>query len=304
MDVSVIIVNYNTKDLTVNCIKSIYASESKYSFEIILVDNASTDGTVDAIRDLFPQVRIVENTENVGFARANNQAAEITAGRYLYVLNSDTEIEKDVIENVVSYGDVNPDVGVVGTKVVFPDGKLYGNFYKFQTFFTEFMFFTVWLIKSKHWSIFHLNKYNEYSDSEAFEVDVISGCSMFVKRKVYEKIELFDDKFFMYYEDGEFCYRAKKNRFLTIYLPTTFITHIHKGSVKNTYDDHKILVTCFKSACIYMECIKSRFHAHMFKAICSFMWFNELMVLGLINVLFEKDKVKKKIHMLKALLKG
>ena len=137
MDISVILVNYNTKDLTINCIRSVNASQSRYSFEIILVDNASSDGSVDLIRKLFPEVKIIENKQNVGFARANNQAAAVAAGRYLYILNSDTEIEKNVFENAVTYGDDNEHAGIIGTKVVFTNGELQENFYKFPTIMSE-----------------------------------------------------------------------------------------------------------------------------------------------------------------------
>jgi GT2 family glycosyltransferase len=103
MDVSVIIINYNTKDLTIDCIKSIFDSKTKYSYEVIVVDNASSDGSVEAIKHLFPQVTTIVNKVNVGFGRANNQAAAITTGRYLYLINSDTVIDANVIDRVVCY---------------------------------------------------------------------------------------------------------------------------------------------------------------------------------------------------------
>jgi hypothetical protein len=304
MDVSIIIVNYNTKDLTINCVKSIYASKTRYSFEIIIVDNASSDGSVESIRSLFPKVRIIENKQNIGFARANNQAAAVSVGRYLYILNSDTEIEKDVIEKAVSYGDLNPKVGVIGTKVILQNGKLQDNFYKFPTFLSELIFFTLGIIKSKDWFLFRLNKYKSYSLDKPFEVDVISGCSMFVKREVYKQIGLFNDKFFMYYEDSEFCYRVKKHGFKNIYLPTSFVRHIHKGSIKENSEDLKVLVSCFKSACIYFRCVKNWFYAQVFKSICLLMWFNELILLKLLFIFVRNKKLRRKINMLRALLNG
>lgn len=304
MDVSVIIVNYNTKELTLNCLRSIYGSVTKYSFEIFLVDNDSSDGSAAAIREQFPNVRIIENIQNVGFARANNQAAEISTGRYMYILNSDTEIEGDVLEKVITYGDRNPDVGLIGTKVVFPDGQLYGNFYMFQTFLSELMFFTIGIIKQRHWSFFHSNKYKEFSLEEPSDVDVISGCSLFVKRSVYDTMGLFNDRFFMYYEDGEFCYRVKKKGFRAVYLPTSSIKHIHKGSVKGNDNEFIVLVECFRSACIYFSCINGRFSSMMFKAICKFFWMLELMLLGLMLTVTGNEKAKRKVNVLQALLRG
>jgi GT2 family glycosyltransferase len=304
MDVSVIIVNYKTKELTTNCIKSVYASKTGYSFEIILVDNASSDGSVEAIRSHFPDVRIIESKENVGFARANNMAAKIAVGRYLYILNSDTEIENDVIEKLVAYGDLNEDAGIIGTKVVFPSGELQENYYKFPSLLSELVFFLIGIIKMKDWSIFHLNKYERYLLNEPREVDVIAGCSLIVKRKVYEQIGLFNEKFFMYYEDGEFCYRVKKSGYKSIYLPTVLVTHIHMGTSKGNARNFKLLASCFKSACIYFRCIKNSFYALLFKVICFVAWFIELILLRLLFVITKKEKIKSKINMLKALLTG
>lgn len=302
MDVSVIIINYNTKDLVINCIRSVYASETRYSYEIILVDNASSDGTVEAIRNSFPDVRIINNKENVGFGRANNQAANVSRGKYLYILNSDTEIEKNVIETVVTYGDTHEKAGVIGTRSVFPNGETQINFYKSPTFMSEFVFFAFRIIKSGKWFLFSLNKYKHYSLNEPFEVDVITGCSMFVKRAVYDEIGLFNEKFFMYYEDAEFCYRVKKTKFKCIYLPTVFIKHLHLGSAKEDRKKHKLLISGFDSACIYFTCVKNRWYAYLFRASNLIAWSIELLLMKICAVIVRNDKLAKKISMLKTLL--
>lgn len=302
MDVSVIIINYNTKKLTINCIRSIYASETSYTYEIIVVDNASSDGSVEEIRNSFPDVRIIDNKENVGFSKANNQAAAVVSGRYLYILNSDTEIEKDVIETVVSYGDTHEEAGVIGTRSVFPDGKTQINFYKSPTFLSEFVFFAFRIIKSGKWFLFNLNKYRHYSLNEPFEVDVISGCSLFVKREVYDEIGLFNERFFMYYEDAEFCYRVKKTEFKCIYLPTVFIKHFHLGSAKEDRKKYKLLISTFDSACIYFTCVKNIWYAYLFRVSNLIAWGIELLLMQLCSVIVRKDKLAKKTSMLKTLL--
>jgi GT2 family glycosyltransferase len=302
-DVSVIIVNYNTKDLTINCLKSVYASKTKYSFEIILVDNASSDRSVQSIKNIFPEVRIIENKENIGFARANNQATHISNGRYLYVLNSDTEIDVDVIERAVSYGESNRMVGIIGTKVVSLNGNLQENFYKFPTLFSEWIFFTFGIIKSSNLFLFNLNKYKKtFPLNSAFEVDVISGTSMFVKREVYEKCGLFNEDFFMYYEDGEFCHRVKEAGFKSVYFPIVQVKHFHKGSSINSEENLKVLISCFNGALIYFKNVKNDFTAISFKIACYFVWFIELGLLELALKFKGKDKIIKKINMLKALL--
>lgn len=303
MDVSVIIVNYNTKYLTINCLRSVYSSETGNSYEILMVDNASTDGSVEAIRSLFPEVRIIENNQNVGFARANNQAAAIASGRYLYILNSDTEIEKDVIEKTVSFGDLNEDVGIIGTKAILPDKTIQENYYKFPTLLSEWIFFVFGIIKSSSMFLFKTNKYKtEPNLSSPFEVDVISGTSMFVKREVYEKCGLFNNEFFMYYEDVEFCYRVKKHGFKRIYLPTIKVDHIIKGSSRNYKDNLKVLIACFRSCCIYFGITKNWFFTVTFKTLCFSMWFLELIILRLILILKKDENLLGKIYMLQALL--
>lgn len=304
MDVSVLIINYNTKDLTANCIKSIYASDTKYSFEIILVDNASSDSSVDSIEKIFPKVRLIENKQNVGFARANNQAANVAAGRYLYILNSDTEIEKDVIDKVISYGDSNKKAGIIGTMVIFPDGHLQKNFYKFPSFFSELIFFTLGIIKSNDWFLFNLNKYKGNQITEPFEVDVIAGCSMFVRRQVYEELGLFDEKFFMYYEDSEFCHRVKNSGYQCIYFPMSVVEHMHKGSASKNDDNFKLLLSCFKGACLYFTKVRSSAYSALFIRLCRIVWFIEIVILEVILIFRKNNKITRKINMLRSLLNG
>lgn len=304
VDVSVIIVNYNTKSLTVNCIKSVYASDTGYSFEIILVDNASSDGSVDLIRNLFPKVRVIENKQNTGFARANNQAAEVTFGRYLYILNSDTEIEKDVIEKIVSYGDTSTIYGIIGTKTVYPGGNLDENFYKFPSFLSEFIFFAIGIYKSKDWPLFHIKKYKNYPLTEPVEVDVIAGCSMFVKRDVYKQLGLFNEEFFMYYEDVELCFRLRKSGYKCMYFPAALVKHIHMGSSKKKDGNFKLLVECFRSACIYFKYSKNPLYAQGFKMICYFSWSLEIAASQCLYIFKRDEKIKRKINMLCSLLRG
>ncbi len=301
MDVSVIIVNYNTKNLAINCIKSVYASVTKYSYEVILVDNGSSDSSVETIRSLFPKVNIVENKQNVGFGKANNQAARIATGRYLYILNNDTEIDTDVIDKVITYGDLNEMVGIIGTRVVFYNGKLQKTFFRFPTLLSELIFFVVGIIKSNDWAIFHLNKYRKYQLDSAFDVDVITGCSMFVKQAVYKNTGLFNEDYFMYYEDSEFCYRVKKAGFKCVYFPMVSITHYHMGSSKQD-NEFKPLTYSFSSACTYFKNVKGEAHSTFFNRICRGVWTVELILFKLLARIINQDNIKNKRNMLITLL--
>src|SRR5690606_6381167 len=124
MDLSILIVNYNKRELTLDALRSVYRSQTNYTFEVILIDNHSTDGSVEAIKEEFPQVTIIENQENVGFAKANNQGIRRAAGRYILLLNSDTIIQPATLEIMLRFMDQHPNIGASGCKVVLPDGSL------------------------------------------------------------------------------------------------------------------------------------------------------------------------------------
>lgn len=124
VDVSILIVNYNTCRLTMDCLRSVYDSETNFSYEIILIDNNSHDDSVEMISREFPGVILIANNDNVGFARANNQGMEASSGRYVLLLNSDTVVRKDTLETMISFMDGRPDVGASGCKIILPDGSL------------------------------------------------------------------------------------------------------------------------------------------------------------------------------------
>lgn len=126
MDLSIIIVNYNTRQLTLDCIASVYESRTEYAYEIILIDNHSSDGTVEAVAEQFPEVRLIANQENTGFAKANNQGLAIASGRYSLLLNSDTVVQQDTLQTMLSFMDApeNKKVGAAGCKIILPDGSL------------------------------------------------------------------------------------------------------------------------------------------------------------------------------------
>lgn len=124
VDVSIIILNYNTCRLTMDCLRSVYDSETRYSYEIILIDNNSHDHSVETISKEFPDVLLIANSENVGFAKGNNQGMEVASGRYLLLLNSDTVVRKDTLETMAQFMDSRPDLGASGCKVILPDGSL------------------------------------------------------------------------------------------------------------------------------------------------------------------------------------
>lgn len=124
MDVSILVVNYNTCQLTLDCLQSVYASKSQYRYEVIVIDNHSSDGSVEAIRAAYPEITLIANKNNTGFAKANNQGMEVASGRYVLLLNSDTLVQPDTLDTMIQFMDTHPEMGASGCKVILPDGSL------------------------------------------------------------------------------------------------------------------------------------------------------------------------------------
>ncbi|MBD2864814.1 glycosyltransferase family 2 protein [Paenibacillus oceani] len=248
MDVSIIIVNYNTKQLTSNCINSLIHSKcTDPTYEIILVDNASYDGSVEEITSKYPEVKVIKNTENFGFAKANNQGIAIASGKYILLLNSDTIVEPGTLGTIISFMDENPKIGASGCKVVLPDGSLDKACRRgFPTPLTTFYYvsgLSKLFPKSPHFNAYHM----EYlSEDDSYPVDCLVGAFMMVRREVIDQVGMLDERFFMYFEDTDWCYRIQQAGWINYYYPMTQITHFKRGSSRGrpfriTYEFHRAM---------------------------------------------------------------
>jgi hypothetical protein len=229
MDLAVIIVNFNTKEKLRDCLQSVFNSQTRYNFQVWVVDNASGDGSAEMVKKEFPQVRLIENQENVGFAKASNQALRQARGRYYLLLNSDAEVLPDTFDKMIFFMDNNPTVGISGCKVVKGDGKLdlacRRSFPNPVNAFFRVAGLSFLFAKSR------MASYNltYLPEDEVVEVDSVMGAFLLIRREVMEQIGLLDEDFFMYGEDLDWCYRAKKAGFKVMYVPLTTVIH-HKGS--------------------------------------------------------------------------
>ncbi|WP_435922655.1 glycosyltransferase family 2 protein [Paenibacillus sp. DYY-L-2] len=230
MDLSIIIVSYNTCRLTVDCLESVYGSETVYSYEVIVVDNASKDDSVQAIQESFPQVRLIANNDNTGFAKANNQAMEIAQGRYVLLLNSDTIVQKDTFQTMIAYMDGHPDLGAAGCKIILPDGTLdkacrRGFPTPSASFYYAFGFSKLFPANPR------FNQYQlGYKDpNETYPIDCLVGAFMLVRQETIRQVGRLDETFFMYGEDIDWCYRIKQAGWGIHYHPATYIVH-YKGA--------------------------------------------------------------------------
>lgn len=218
MDISIIIVNWNTAELTLQCLDSIYRTECRSKFEIIVVDNGSTDNSINLISQKFPDVRIIANDRNLGFAKANNLGIAAGSGRYFLLLNSDTIVLTGSFDKLISVADAHPVIGVIGPKLLNMDGTLQRSWAGFPTFWSE---------------LIGINFRYRRSIPEfpfTFEVDWIMGACMLVRSETVRDVGLLDENFFMYSEETDWCYRIKKKGWDVWYLSAAEICHLGGGS--------------------------------------------------------------------------
>jgi hypothetical protein len=228
-------VNYNVKDFLLQCLKSIDTAGEQLNVETIVIDNNSSDGSVEFLKPLFPNVIFRKLSENYGFAKANNIGFDIAQGKYILVLNPDTLLEENTLLKMFSFMESNPDVGCAGCKVLNPDGS-------FQLACRR-GFPTPWASFSK---LFGLQKlfpksklfaqYNQTfrSIDETYEIDSVIGAFMFCRKEVIFQVDGFDEKFFMYGEDLDLCYRIKKAGWKITYYHETTIIHYKGESTKRS----------------------------------------------------------------------
>ncbi len=237
-ELSIIIVNYNVKQFLENLIVSIKKAASNIRHEIIVIDNASDDGSVEMLNEKFSNVNLIVNKENKGFGVANNQGLKIAKGKYILLINPDTIVKEDTFTKLIEFLDANQNIGMATCKVLNNDGSLQlacrRSFPGPWTSFTKVSGLSKLFPQSKLFAKYNLTYLDE---NDTYEVDAISGSFMFMKREVYEKIGGFDDDFFMYGEDLDLCYRTQKSGYKIYYFHETEIIHYKGESTKRSSID-------------------------------------------------------------------
>lgn len=218
MDLSVIIVNWNTRELLKDCLSSLQKDDTLHK-EIWVVDNASSDGSVQMLQAEYPQVRLITNKENAGFAQANNQALVQATGRYCLLLNSDTIVPAGTLDKMVRFMDETPDAGVVGCAQVYPDGRRQVTCHRDITLVGE----TFVALGLAH--IFR--RVIDYGEniSSLRRVDWVEGGALLIRRSLLATVGLMDEKFFIYVEDADLCFRVNQANIGVYYLPDVQIIH-------------------------------------------------------------------------------
>ena len=253
IDLSLCMVTYQARAVLEECLESIYRVDQGVSFELVLVDNGSTDGTTEMVRDRYPQVQYIRNEGNAGFQRATNQGLRAAEGRYLMWLNNDTVVSPGAFAALVTFADAHPESGIVGPKVVNRDGSLQKQcrrgdptpwsvlsyFAGLARLFPKSRFFAGYLVG---WS----------GEDEVVEVDACSGAAMMLRREAMDAVGPIDETFFYGGEDLDYCYQVRQKGYTNYYHPEAQIMHYGgAGGSKNrpyklTYEFHRSMVLYFR----------------------------------------------------------
>ena len=225
MDVSVIIVNWNTKELLRDCLSSVYEHAGDIDYEIIVIDNASTDGSAEMVKNDFQQVILIDNSCNRGFAAANNQGMAVAKGRYVLLLNSDTVVLNNVIVDTVRFADENPQIAVTGCRVLNPDLSLQRTCFMFPSVLNMLLSSTYLYKLFPKNRFFGREQMTWWDRNDVRQVDVVTGCFMLVRREAIEQVGTMDEQFFMYGEETDWCYRFRKKGWKVMFAPIGQIIH-------------------------------------------------------------------------------
>lgn len=241
-ELSILMVNWNTREMTLACLRTVFAQTAQTSFEIVLVDNASADGSAAAIAAEFPQVRLIAEPVNHGFGRANNIAANQARGRFLLLLNTDTLVLDGAIDKLMAFARQRPEAGIWGGRTVFEDGTL--------NIGSAWGRITPWSAISQAIGLKALFGGSEFFNPEGIgswrrdtvrEVDIVSGCFLLIERPLWDRLSGFDPIFFMYGEEADLCARARALGAQPVTTPDATIVH-HGGASAARVADKMVLV--------------------------------------------------------------
>lgn len=228
MDLSVIIVNWNGVDILRDCLASVFENLGGASTEVLVVDNASTDGSADMVEREFTRGRLIRNVENRGFAAANNQAFREARGRYVLLLNSDTVVLGDVFQRSVDYMDAHLDVGAMGCRVLNPDRTMQPTCFRYPSLLNLALWATG--LTALPGRFFGRERFRGWNRDTERDVDVVTGCYLMIPREVIAQVGLLDENFFFFGEETDWCRRISQAGWKVRFAPVGEIIHIGNAS--------------------------------------------------------------------------
>lgn len=275
IDLSICIVNWNTEILLKECLRSIYEQTAGISYEILLVDNASQDGSVRMVRQYFPNVCLIANQQNKGFATANNQAIRLSRGRYVIFLNPDTVVHGNALNTMVQFMDGHPEAGAIGCKLLNADGSVQHS--TRQPLTLSIMFYENTILGRL---LFFRRKVKDYkmknfTFDRVEEVDAASGAALLVRKSVLNEVGIMDEGYFMFFEEMDLCRRIKMKGYKIYFIPNAVITHL--GGASRHQNPKALVIISQESMMRYVSKFEGKKKILLFKFL-----YKPLFILGLI----------------------
>jgi GT2 family glycosyltransferase len=304
MKLSISIVNWNTREILEKCLKALYESCFK-DFEIFVIDNNSSDNSIDTVKNKFPQVNLIANTANLGFSKGNNQAIKISSGKYILVLNPDIIVSPDTLQKMIDFIEKDHDIGALGIKLLNENNieDKSGYFRKYPSITQVILFYTILetislkikFIRNKYWERQNNNKISP--------IEQIPGACLLLRKEAINDVGFFDEDFCLFFEDVDLCYRISKSHWKIYFNPD--ITAIHKGAQSISMLSYTELATkFFTSMYIYFIKHHSFLKAKIAKNIIICNTLLKIIVFKSLYYLsdYKKEKRKEHIQMLYNLL--
>ncbi|MBU2359454.1 MAG: glycosyltransferase family 2 protein [Alphaproteobacteria bacterium] len=220
-------VSYNTRDLTLTCLETLYENTTQTRFHTVVWDNNSSDGSAEAIAARFPQVEVIASPDNLGFAKANNVVAAQATTDWLLLLNPDTEVHAGAVDNLLAFSSAHPDAGITGGRTVFPDGSLnIASCWMRITPWSAFCMAVGLTAAFRRSALFNPEAMGRWQRNTVREVDIVVGCFLMIPRTLWQELGGFDLKYFMYGEEADLCLRAKTRGYRPMITPDAQIMHL------------------------------------------------------------------------------
>jgi hypothetical protein len=228
MDLSIIILNYRARGLLKECLKGIKLVKPELNFEIIVVDNASDDGTRAMMKENFPEIRFISSDKNLGYAKGNNLGIKQASGRYVMIMNPDIVVFEGVFEKLVEFMDSRPEVGIVGPKLLNPDKSLQYSCYRFPVFWEPVYRRTP--VGKFGFAKKKLDEYfmKDFDHASVREVDWLLGGCFLIRRKALDEVGLLDERYFAYFDDVDLCRSMWEKKWKVVYFPDVSVVHFHR----------------------------------------------------------------------------
>jgi GT2 family glycosyltransferase len=287
LDISIIVVSFNTKDLLLDCLASVFETVKGISFEVWVVDNNSTDGTVEATREKYPTIKIIKNTENLGFAAANNQAFRQMNGDYALLLNTDTALTNGAVKELFDFMEANPEAGMACGQLLNLDGSKQNSIANFPTTLT--LLFNETLLRILLPKKFP-SKRRKYISP--LKIDSCIGACLMARKKAMDDIGLFDERYFFFFEETDWAYRMKRGGWAIYLVPTAKIFHAQGKTVGNTLNSR---IMFYRSRYLFFK----KWHRHSYLLFHSVIFLRLLanIILSFTGLLFTggfKNSIRKK----------